>query len=147
MYVSISKIPQKFNHIKIQRIIENVLQLFLTKKQLRKVEIDIVGKRSLLVKEGAYGYCLPTDDRKTPREFEIELDTGHSEEVFFHTLIHELIHLKQYALGELKDTYKPKYTQLWKGKDMSDVTYSQAPWEKEARYYEKKLAKRFLNNN
>lgn len=145
MYVSISKIPEKFNHVKIQRIIEVVLLEFLNKKQLKKIEIDLVGKRRLLIKEGAYGFCLPTDDRRIPREFEIELDTSHSEEVFYHTLVHELIHLKQYALGELKDTYRPKYKQLWKGKDMSNVTYSQAPWEKEARYYEKKLTKKFLS--
>lgn len=147
MYISFSKIPKKYNQHKIYRLTEFVLKRFVSKYQLSKLEIELVGKRKLLIKEGAYGYCMPTDNRKVPREFEIEIDTSHSEEVFYHTLVHELIHLKQYVLGELKDVYRPKYKQLWKGQDMSNVRYSRAPWEKEARFYEKKLTKKFLNKD
>jgi hypothetical protein len=43
-----------------------------------------------------------------------------------------MVHVKQYAKGELKERYKYGHKQLWKGKDHSDTDYWDQPWEKEA---------------
>tara|TARA_B110000503_G_scaffold85316_1_gene129716 strand:+ start:805 stop:993 length:189 start_codon:yes stop_codon:yes gene_type:complete len=55
------------------------------------------------------------------------------------TLAHELVHVKQFARGELSDNL-----QYWKGKDCSDTDYWKQPWEKEARRLQKKLMNDFM---
>jgi len=56
------------------------------------------------------------------------------------TLAHELVHVKQFARGEL--THNLQY---WKGKDCSDTDYWKQPWEIEARRLQKKLMIEFMN--
>jgi len=47
---------------------------------------------------GAIGYCLETDNNRT---FEIEVDKTQSLRRLLETLAHEMVHVKQYELGEL----------------------------------------------
>jgi hypothetical protein len=55
------------------------------------------------------------------------------------TLAHELVHVKQFARGELSDNL-----QYWKGKDHSSTKYWEQPWEKEARKLQKKLMVQYI---
>lgn len=56
------------------------------------------------------------------------------------TLAHELVHVKQFARGELTDNL-----QYWKGKDHSETKYWEQPWEKEARRLQKKLMNEYMS--
>ena len=56
------------------------------------------------------------------------------------TLAHELVHVKQFARGELTENL-----QYWKGKDHSETDYWKQPWEIEARRLQKKLMIDFMN--
>lgn len=72
---------------------------------------------------------LETNSRKVPREFILEMKTGQSKEEYLRTLAHEMIHIKQYALGELNEEMS-----LWHGKkhDSEKIPYAKQPWEIEA---------------
>ena len=78
------------------------------------------------------GYCMAVDKR----EFVIEVKDDLSKEEFISTLCHEMVHVKQYARGELdingKMSYKTheEYMNLW--------------YEKEAYEQEVVLTRKFL---
>jgi len=64
-----------------------------------------------------------------PRSFIIEVNKKDPEEEIVKTLAHEVVHIYQYAYGELNEEMS-----LWKGKkvDQSKIDYFEQPWEKEA---------------
>jgi len=81
-----------------------------------------------------YGYCDFDDFGGPPRMFRLHIDAGLSKRMSLLTLAHEMTHMKQYAIGELKDYVKYPNKIKWKGeiieKDSSE--YWDAPWEIEA---------------
>ena len=79
------------------------------------------------------GLCESVD----PRSFIIDIALYGN---WMSTLAHELVHVKQFARGELSDNL-----QYWKGKDCSDTDYWKQPWEKEARRLQKKLMNDYMN--
>ena len=88
-----------------------------------------------------------------PREFKVIIDHHRIETDDFgrtltdtewaHSILrilaHELVHVKQFARGELSDNL-----QYWKGKDHSSTKYWEQPWEKEARKLQKKLMVQYI---
>ncbi len=104
----------------------------LLSKQLYKhihLEINLVSSIPDL------GSCCITyfNDWYKAREFEIELRRRKSTKSILQTLAHELVHLKQFAKGELNDEHTK-----WKGKkiDTEFINYFDLPWEVEASSYE-----------
>ena len=101
---------------------------------LDKISITIKMDSKLTVKEDAWGLCYWTDNRHRPRKFMVIIDDKQSRSNFIRTLIHELVHVKQYAIGDLKDfcsgaaKWKKKVYEL----DLDDPFYMDSPWEKEA---------------
>ena len=91
--------------------------------------------------QGAMGYCLETDNNRT---FEIELDKTQSMRNLLETLAHEMVHVKQYARGELN----PKID-CWMGKTYNPkkVSYWDLPWEIEAHGRETGLFVRYCEAN
>ena len=86
------------------------------------------------LKDDAYGYCLSNDDEVTdrPRTFELELHKGVRLRKLLETLAHELVHVKQYARGELYQGVRIA-KHRWQGKWMSNnLNYWDLPWEIEA---------------
>jgi len=78
------------------------------------------------------GFCLSV----TNREFVIEIDAKESTDDMIETVCHEMVHVKQHARNELKDT---KFIALkkWKGEEHIAMyttldEYMNLPWEKEA---------------
>lgn len=57
------------------------------------------------------------------------------------TLAHELVHVKQFARGELTENL-----QYWKGKDHSETKYWDQPWEKEARRLQVQLMTKYMKS-
>lgn len=113
---------------KEREIVEKTV-LFCIKKlmpRVRTLDIEV-----MLTKCEAMGYCLCTDDNKT---FELEIRKGQKLYDLISTVCHEMVHVKQYYRKELT----PNYT--WLKKDMSDVEYSERPWEIEAYELEQELA-------
>lgn len=99
----------------------------LTKKMYKHVFLEIVIKNN--IKD--LGNCCITfyNDWYKAREFEIELKTTRSRKKMLQTLAHEIVHLKQFAKGELNSA-----NDKWRGQsiDCDVVSYHDLPWEVEA---------------
>lgn len=91
--------------------------------------------------KGAYGFCIYEDSNVRPREFTIEIDKGMSDENIIKTIAHELVHVKQYVKGELKERYKPNHFHMWHDEliIVNDDNFYDVPWEVEARKLEQEL--------
>ena len=90
---------------------------------------------------GAYGFCVYEDSHVKPREFTIEINKGLSKEDIVRTIAHELVHVKQYVKGELKERYVPDKHMMWHDErvDVGLSNFYNVPWEVEARKFEDEL--------
>jgi hypothetical protein len=93
-----------------------------------------------------YAYCDWVDDNHRSRVFIITIDRSLSKKETLLALAHEMVHLKQYAKGELKDIFRPKRMTKWMGEmyDPKQSDYWSDPWEREARGMEMELYIKFL---
>mgnify|MGYP001393765025 CR=1 FL=1 len=84
--------------------------------------------------DDSYGYALATDDADAnrPREFDLDINTDARLRRLLETVAHEMVHVKQFARGEL---YQSSMTakHRWKGNwQRSEKEYWDLPWEIEA---------------
>ena len=88
------------------------------------------------------------DDIARPREFTITIEKGMSKRETLITLAHEMVHVKQYATGELRDYMSSSKLQRWRDekRDWSQVEYWDLPWEIEAYGRERGLYVRFVDH-
>lgn len=95
-----------------------------------------------------YAYCDWIDDNHCSREFEITIDKILTKKETLLALAHEMVHLKQYAKGELKDIFRPARMIKWQNQkyEINEVEYWSSPWEREARAMEMELYIHFLRN-
>lgn len=107
-----------------------------------EIEIDLYINENLGIIDGL---CHPLEEEEGhPRTFEIALNPNISLGSQATTLAHEMVHVKQYALGELEST---ENAFRWNGKLYAPRTYFDrflCPWEKEAYSKEKMLVNMFL---
>lgn len=115
---------------KEREVVQATISWCLRKLLPRVRTLDIEAK---LTKCNAYGYCLSTDRRN----FELEIRKGMNLFDLIATVCHEMVHVKQYAKDELKETWDGH---KWKSKKVGDVDYMDQPWEKEAFRLEESLA-------
>jgi hypothetical protein len=86
-----------------------------------------------------YGSCTCElfNTRRQPRGFLIRLNAKQSEPSLLATLAHEMIHMKQFAYGEMSSS-----TRRWSWKKVRvprDTAYHDLPWEVEAHSWENVL--------
>ena len=81
------------------------------------------------MKEYGYASVEEYNTRKQPREFLIEIHSGLGARMIFETLAHEMVHIKQYIMGETNDELS-----VWRGKkiDSDNMDYWNHPWEIDA---------------
>jgi hypothetical protein len=106
------------------------------------IEIEVLHRG--LAREGVYGYCSVSDCNWRPRSFLIELHNQMNTDLYLQTLFHELYHVYQHVMGNLKDKHGKR---LWKGIDHTETDYSNQPWETEARLMEEQLYNEYLGIN
>jgi len=112
-----------------------------------KLTINIELVANLTEKESIAGDCIWDDDScNRPREFLIRIDSTQDRDAMFETIAHEMVHVKQYARGELKDFSSTDAVCKWQGEniDISKLDYYDHPWEIEAHGREKGLYLRWL---
>jgi hypothetical protein len=91
------------------------------------------------------GQCECSDDPPNPRKFLITVGATDdmSKREFIMALAHEFVHLKQYALNQMRD-YDSKKITVFKRKSYSfDMEYWEQPWEIEAYGMERGLLHRY----
>ena len=123
-------------------ICEDVTSWFLNNFFPRhKISVDIIHRG--LKNEQVVGYCDVVGHNYRPRHFMIELQTDMSKEVYIKTLLHELVHLKQWVEGSLhfrsgKLCYSTEPVENW--------SYEDQPHEIEAREEEVRLYDWYMND-
>lgn len=101
---------------------------------IRKLFVDIEVTDGFRDEEGINGETIYDEDRYAT----IVVDPDQSIEEFTITILHEMVHVKQYVMKELKDG-------KWKG-EKYETAYTDSPWEIEAYELEQTLFDSFLNN-
>ena len=90
---------------------------------------------------GVDGECSMEDD--TRRIFTIEIHKNLKLRQLIMTLIHEMVHVKQFARNEMDD-FPINGRQRWKSKTLpKSINYDDMPWEKEATRLQEKLTDEF----
>ncbi len=105
------------------------------------IEINI----DLCIPDGAEAFCTWADDNIKPREFDIEINKTLEGDDFDTCLLHEMVHVKQYAKNELRERYQGGHHQMWKGRKYINSDYLKQPWEKEAYKMQEILLQRLKN--
>jgi len=125
---------------KFQREVVEKTVCFMMKELLprfRTLEIEVNLKK---MNDDAVGYCWMGD---TNREFEIECSRDVTLKELVTTVVHEMIHVKQYARKEMNDNLVEGGCAVWRGKKVSpNTTYYKLPWEKEAYKLQDKYAQK-----
>ena len=99
-----------------------------------KMSIQIKFHHKLFVDKDntCYGLCEAIDNRN----FIVDVALYGN---WLSTLAHELVHIKQFARGELNEGLT-----RWKNKNHEKTEYWDQPWEKEARRLQQKLMNDFM---
>lgn len=143
MRINIQNKPKKIS----AKTIRDAIGFFASKLKMHKNLLKNITITVVFEDLGAYkgfGYPEHLEDR-VPRDFIVEVNHKFSKSMYIKTIAHEMVHVKQYAKGELKDREKtPKIK--WKEKLYAsdadeDEDYWLAPWEIEAYGYEVGLTK------
>jgi len=122
----VGKAPKKYKKELISAAYFYAARL-LTDRACDKIDLEIALIKNLEAK----GYCENLDGGRHPRVFRIELKPEELYETLT-TLAHEMVHLKQYATGELKEKNLTLYR--WQGKMVKTkgIDYYDLPWEIDA---------------
>ena len=116
--------------------IESVVAFCIQKMKPRLSNIDVNIKLKN-IKDNAYGFCLAdpegdADRYDRPRSFELEIHKNLPLRKLLETVCHEMVHVKQYARGELYEGSRI-HKHRWQGKWIDkDPDYWDQPWEIEA---------------
>ena len=91
-----------------------------------------------LKNSNVFGSVIWEDDNHRPREYDMELCDYIIDRTLYKVLAHEIVHIKQYATGDLKDlTSKANYCkwkdELVQSEGRGSGSYFDLPWEVEAR--------------
>lgn len=98
-----------------------------------KIRID-----ESLVNTKFYGSVIWEDDNHRPRSYDMELCNYLTDRTLYKVLAHEIVHIRQYATGDLKDLATQANYCKWKNKLVQSegkgrISYFKLPWEIEAR--------------
>lgn len=94
-----------------------------------------------------YGYCEWNDTNDKARSFTITINPVLGKRNMLLALAHEMVHVKQYARGEMKNYIRMNKVK-WMGKiyDGEEIDYWEHPWEIDAHGREKGLYYKFLDS-
>ena len=106
-------------------------------KRMTSLNVNVKLKK---MPEGEFGLCEVGDNI---RNFNIDVNKNVSIKDLVSTIIHEMVHVKQFARKEMS-----VYGMRWKSKNIPEKTdYMDLPWEKEAYRLEAKLVKEIWEEN
>lgn len=113
---------------------------FFDKRILDNLEISIKFDNQLLATTGDVAQMEWMDNNVRARVFNLYVDGNLNNFLKILSLMHEMVHVKQYAKGELFQSLKDCNLHKWNRKEWIDETkmsYWELPWEIEAHGREK----------
>lgn len=121
----------------IKQVVEKTTYWCIKKLLPRYRTLDIeVNLKDLQKKEKVFGYCFE-EDKNT---FTLEIDKNLSLFDLVSTVCHEMVHVKQYAKGEMIDNGWGAVRWKTRQVDTTTTKYMDQPWEIEAFKLQDKLA-------
>jgi hypothetical protein len=113
---------------------EFCLEKLISSRLSNTLDIRIVFKPTLYKKTDSYGETTYYEDSNIPpKDFLIEIDSKLKMRSMLETIAHELVHVKQWATGEMRETKDNFITKFKKDIINSNkVSYWDQPWEIEA---------------
>lgn len=127
---------------KVRTQIESAFFFYMKKllPRIKNIDVDVEFVRNLAGKEGLYGDCCWNDTNHRPRDFTIRLDSSLDLDTIHDTFAHEMVHVKQYARGELVDMCRAPTTCKWMGETLDWTKLKDdEPWEIEPNERSNKL--------
>ena len=109
--------------------------------------LDIEFSRTLYKEDGILGEVDFDDNNHRPKEFTMTVDSTVSKRRIMETIAHEMVHVKQYAKGELVDLSRCGSTRWQNNLIDSATNYWDLPWEIEAHGKELGLFIRWAEEN
>lgn len=143
MDIKISGRPTKITKKETREILRWMARELCVDRYKTPLFINLKFVKNLKKKNGYRGSAIWDDDNHRPREFTVEIDSELTRSMSTKVLMHEMVHVRQYAQGKLKDLLRYFSLKRW-GKRIIDedkIAYRQLPWEKEAYRLEKKYYK------
>ena len=124
----------KKNRMLVKHAAQWYAERLMGKRLMNSLEINIHLRRNLITKEGCEGTAIWEGDYcDRPRDFTIELDLTFSIRDVLITLAHEMVHIKQWAKGEMYEYTKSPMVRFHTTKfELDDINYWDYPWEIEA---------------
>lgn len=122
---------------KTQKICKDIAQ-YCSEKLMGKRLSDNVSLKIEFVKQldkfnVTDGDCMWEDEEERPREFTIRVRDGMCLSKKLRTICHEMVHVKQYAKGEMRQSWRPAKMTRFNGELYpDDMDYWDQPWEIEA---------------
>lgn len=107
-------------------------EYLMSERLLRNINIEIVLETDLIRNEKDQAYCVNISDSGAARDFEISIDAGLGKRAMLLALAHEMVHVKQYARGELKYLSSRKLHRFQGISYSPQYLYWEQPWEIEA---------------
>jgi len=104
----------------------------LGRRLSKNVYTYVTFNQNLFKDEESYGYVMPIDvAARCPRKFSVKIDAQLNSYMTIRTIAHEMVHVKHYCRGELKDIEGcPK---KWLGEIYDEtIDYKDLPWEIDA---------------
>lgn len=121
----------------VRDAVEYAGQKLLSKRTRDSLEISVKMKDGLHENVAEVEWL---DDNVRPKMFEMSVDRSQSEMLQMICIMHEMVHIKQYATGELVQSMKDSKNNKWQRNQWVDDTkvgYYDLPWEIEAHGREK----------
>ena len=142
MYIKTSGKPSKFQIKECKEAIKFYGKKLLSENLYHKISVE-VSFEQLSSRECAY--CEWEFENHKSRDFIIIVNKNLNKKQTLLALAHEMVHVKQYAKGELKDYIKVNKSK-WKNEihDLNESDYWFQPWEIEAHGMEKGLYVHYL---
>ena len=126
---------------KQRQVVEDVVKWSIKKLNLHRIR-TLNLTFSIKTLKSLYGQLEQLDDKR--REFSVVLDKNVDTKNLIRTVIHEMVHIKQYIRKEM-DSEIVGSRMRWKSKTYPyDIKYDDMPWEKEANRLETKYGNEYL---
>ena len=126
---------------KQRQVVEDVVKWSIKKLNLHRIR-TLNLTFSIKTLKSLYGQLEQLDDKR--REFSVVLDKNVDTKDLIRTVIHEMVHIKQYIRKEMDSEVIGQHMR-WKSKMYpSDIKYDDMPWEKEANRLETKYGNEYL---
>lgn len=134
MDVKISGKPKNITKKETRALLNWVARELCVDRYKTPIFIKLKFIKNLMKSRRYRGSAIWDDNNHRPREFTVEVDANLTKKLSTETILHEMVHVKQYAKGELKDLMRYFSLKRWGSRlvDESKIAYDRLPWEKEA---------------